>query len=89
MGMYSKRVWLNKDASTSTGSVVAFHGDVQWNSKTKKHKETFLEISDCNVKARLHKTYDDTDQDFINKMKLLVKTITKFTDFLESEKNNS
>ena len=79
---YNKRVWLNKSSSPSTGSVTAFHGPAKY-GRDKTDIWTWLEISDCHVKARLHKTNDDTMQDFINKMKKLRKIISDFIDFLE------
>lgn len=52
MSIYSKRVWLNKNDSPSTGSVVAYHGPTGW--RKEKEETAFLEISDCSVKCRLH-----------------------------------
>lgn len=79
--MYNKRTWLNKDNSPSTGSVVAFDGDVSW--KGEIIKSTFLSIADCSVSARLHKTEDDTKQDFIDKMTTLRNDIDEFIEYLK------
>lgn len=79
--MYNKRTWLNKDNSPSTGNVVAFEGEVLW--KGEKIQSMFLSVSDCNVSARLHKTDEDTPQDFIDKMKLLRNEIDLFICHLE------
>lgn len=80
--MYNRRTWLNKPDSPSTGSVVAFEGDVLW--KGKKIQSAFLSVSDCNVSARLHKTDEDTLEDFIDKMKLLRSEIDLFINYLEN-----
>lgn len=80
--MYNKRVWLNKDNSSSTGNVVAFDGEVTW--KDEKIRSVFLSVSDCSVSARLHKTDDDTIDDFIDKMKLLKNEIELFINHLEA-----
>lgn len=80
--MYNKRVWLNKEDSASTGSVVAFDGEVVW--RNEKIRSTFLQISDCSISARLHKSDDDSLQDFIDKMKLLKNEIQSFIDHLEA-----
>jgi hypothetical protein len=80
--MYDKRVWLNKDSSPSTGNVVAFDGEVRW--KDEKIRSVFLSVSDCNVSARLHKTDEDTIEDFIEKMKLLKDEIGLFIEYLET-----
>lgn len=82
MKKYSKRTWLNKDGSPSIGNVVAFDGETTW--KGEKYRNTFLSISDCAVSARLHKTDDDTIDDFIDKMKLLRSEIDEFIEYLES-----
>lgn len=80
--MYNKRTWLNKEASPSTGNIVAFDGEVSWRGE--KIRAPFLEISDCNVSVRLHKTDDDTIGDFIDKMKLLKNEIELFINHLET-----
>jgi hypothetical protein len=82
--MYSKRVWLNKDNSSSTGNVVAFDGMVSWRGED--IRSTFLSVSDCSVSARLHKSDDDTINDFIDKMKLLKNEIELFINHLEETK---
>jgi len=82
MKKYNKRTWLNKDGSPSIGNVVAFDGETTW--KGEKYRNTFLSISDCAVSARLHKTDDDTIDDFIDKMKLLRSEIDYFIEHLES-----
>ncbi|MDR1343890.1 MAG: hypothetical protein LBJ39_00920 [Tannerellaceae bacterium] len=82
--MYNKRVWLNKDDSPSTGNVVAFDGEVTW--RDEKIRDVFLSVSDCNVSARLHKSDDDTIEDFIDKMELLKTEIGLFIDYLKQQK---
>lgn len=83
--MYNKRTWLNKDNSPSTGNVVAFDGFTTW--KNEKLQNTFLSISDCNCSVRLHKIEDDSEEDFIDKMKLLRDEINLFIEYLENKKN--
>lgn len=81
--MYNRRTWLNKENSSSTGNVVAFEGDVLW--KGEKIHSVFLSVSDCNVSARLHKTDEDTMQDFVDKMKILKNEIELFINHLENK----
>jgi len=81
--MYNRRTWLNKEDSPSIGNVVAFEGEVLW--KGEKIKSAFLSVSDCNVSARLHKTDEDTIEDFIDKMKLLKNEIELFINYLEQQ----
>ena len=80
---YSKRRWLNDEASSSTGSVVAFHGDSPWGNKRKRDKITLLEISDCHSKIRLHKTDADTMGDFVSKLEKLHDEIGEFIAHLK------
>jgi molybdopterin synthase catalytic subunit len=82
---YNRRTWLNPLKSDSTGAVVAFDGTVI-DFKGKKYPETFLEISDCYHKIKLHKTADDTKKQFIAKMKLLKLEIDRFIKHLECGK---
>lgn len=82
--MYNKRTWLNKDKCDSTSSVVAFDGKVTDLDSKNRYIQRFLEISDCHHKIRLHKTSDDTNEDFLNKMKLLKKEIGLFIKYLNN-----
>lgn len=79
---YNRREWLNNEQSASTGNVVAFDGVIHYNGKS-IHK-TFLQISDCNNSIRLHKTEDDSEQDFIDKMIKLRDTIDEFIQYLNA-----
>lgn len=82
--MYCKRTWLNKQNSPSTGNVVAYDGFYERDDK--EYRNLFLSVSDCYNSARLHKTEDDTVDDFIDKMKLLRDNINDFIDYLEQNK---
>lgn len=79
--MYNKRTWLNPDNSPSMGSVVAFDDREIW--KGKPFGDVFLSVGDCHSRIKLHKTDDDTIEDFINKMKLLRNEIDEFINHLE------
>lgn len=83
MPTFSKRVWLNSDLSPSTGAAVAFCGPTKWN-KGDEERVTFFEISDCHCKVRLHKTYSDTTEDFVEKIRKLSSLASDFADFLET-----
>lgn len=84
MKEYNKRTWLNRDTSPSTGNVVCFDGNITWHGEVIRN--TFLQISDCNWAVRLHKTEDDTIEDFIEKMKLLRNELNEFISHLEENK---
>ncbi|PKQ69375.1 hypothetical protein BZG01_00105 [Labilibaculum manganireducens] len=81
--MYNSRTWLNPTNSDSTGSVVAFDGEVTDLDTGKKYPQTFLELADCRNKVRLHLTSDDTKELFIEKMKQLNYEINLFINHLE------
>jgi len=83
--MYNKRVWLNPEGSDSTGSVVAYQGEVTDLDTGKKYPQAFLEVADCRNKARLHLTSDDTLDAFICKLKLLKNEIELFINHLEND----
>lgn len=80
---YNKRTWLNSEDSDSTGSLVCFDGTVT----TKKDESldwAFLEISDCRNKVRLHRTEDDSKDDFLRKLKTIKREVSEFINFLEN-----
>ena len=83
---YNKRTWLNSTEKDGTSSVVAFDGRVT-DFKGKTYPSTFLEISDCQRKIRLHVTADDNAGDFIEKLELLQIEIKLFINHLK-EKNH-
>lgn len=77
MKQYNKRTWLNPITKDASSSVVAFNGTVT-DFKGKVYPSTFLEISDCQRKIRLHQTADDSREDFIEKLELLKNEIELF-----------
>ena len=85
MDTYSKRQWLNKADSPSTGSIVSYHGIGNWCKDGKEETEMFLEIKDCHQSARLHAARRDTTEDFIEKMKMIRDHVSRFVIFLEDE----
>lgn len=80
---YSKRMWLNREDSPSTGSVAAYRGSMPVGSGTRR--TAFLEVADCHGKVRLHVTPMDTMNDFISKMEALRDFIDQFVTFLKDE----
>ena len=82
MKKYNNRIWLNPPGSASTGTVVSFYGDILQHKK--KIHWRYLEISDCHYKIKLHKTEEDSDQDFIDKLTVLRDEIDEFITFLKN-----
>lgn len=83
--MYNRRTWLNPLTSDSTGSVVAFEGEVTDLDSGKLYPQMYLEVADCKNKVRLHLTSDDTKEDFIRKMELLYDEIGMFINHLNQQ----
>lgn len=81
---YNKRTWLNDISSSSTGSVVAFDGQVVY-AEDDINDYSFLEISDCKGKITLHRTDYDTQKDFIKKLEKLNKEIKLFINHLNKQ----
>lgn len=84
---YCKREWLNAPDSPSTGSVVAYDGKAK--DSDGEYRSTFLQISDCYAKVKLHKSSYDNMDDFIDKMKKLRTTIDEFIAHLEENKEET
>lgn len=82
--MYNKRTWLNKTESSSTSSIVAFDGNVEYTDKT--YRDTFVKISDCKHSIILHKKDSEEMQDFIEKLNLLKNEIELFINYLKIKK---
>lgn len=80
---FIKRVWLNEPDSPSTGSVVAYDGELT-DYNNEPYRSTFLRVSDCHVSVSLHKAVYDTKEEFIAKMKSLREVLNEFIDHLES-----
>lgn len=83
--LYNSRKFLNSDNSPSTGSICCYDGAVKFNTMKSREKVMFVEIADCHQKARLHKSGDDTNKDFIDKVKLLRDELNSFIEHLEKQ----
>lgn len=80
---YKTQTWLNPLSSRCTGSVVCYDGIYDFDEKP--DRLTFIELADCYQKIKLHKTTEDTVEDFIKKLKLLQADISKFITHLEEK----
>ena len=83
MKTYNRRTWLNRKSSPSTGSCVAFYGPSRFEGDEGKNMALF-EVADCHSKVRLHRSYGDSLEEFIAKIRTLAREADKFADFLES-----
>ena len=81
---YNRRTWLNLIDSEATASVVAFDGNVERRSG-QVESVSFLEITDCTFKVRLHQMYETDARDrFLCKLRRLAGEVSRFADYLES-----
>jgi len=83
MKKYNKRLWLNDDLSSYTGSVAAYSGKVNWGGE--KRKASFLEIADCQSKVKIHSGKQNNGKKYIKKLKKLRTFIDNFISFLEKK----
>ncbi|RLI67689.1 MAG: hypothetical protein DRP02_14050 [Candidatus Gerdarchaeota archaeon] len=81
---YCKKEFLTDSPEQSTSSVVSFSGRVQWGKNDKPEPISFLEISNCHEKARLHQTYEMTDAEWVMQVKRLRDHINNYLTFLET-----
>ena len=80
---YNKRTWLNDPFSSSSGSIVCYHGFNEEETEEKPYELLFCEISDCHVKARLHKTVFESRKRFTDKMIRLRNELDAFINYLK------
>jgi len=85
--MFNKRVWLNPDSSSSTGSVVCYSGKANWTEEGKDSPAytRFVEIADCHNKVRIHQGQLDSLDDFINKIDKMICVLNEYSCQLRSE----
>ena len=81
---YCKKEFLTDSPEPSTSTVVSFYGDIKWSKDESGGNVSFLEISSCHERARLHRTYDMTEQDWIKQVKKLRDHINEYLEFLET-----
>ena len=86
---YCKKEFLTNDPEPSTSTVVSFSGPITWGPDEQPKWVDFLEISSCHERARLHRTYEMTLEDWINSVRRLRDHIDEYLDFLEAEKEGT
>jgi hypothetical protein len=83
---YCKKVWLNKEDSPASGSMVCFDGEVRW--REKPDVTSYIEIADCQTKIKIHRIYEDTEDDYIEKIILMRNTLNDFIQHLQAKNKN-
>lgn len=88
-GTYCKKEFLTDSPEPSTSTVVSFHGDIKWSKDEEGGPISFLEISSCHERARLHRTFEMSDLDWLNQVKRLRNHIDEYIRFLEDGEGES
>lgn len=86
MNKYIKKVWLNPEESASTGSICVFDGPYKYKTDMEVKRDSFVEVKDCTNGIRLHRTFEDTEQNFINKVETLKDVLNEFLTHLKMKK---
>lgn len=83
---WNEREWLNPHDSSSTGSVVTYNGIWKYdeNGEQKEDVQMFMEFASCHDKCRIHKTSQDSEQDYLNKVRKLYEHIGRYLQHLET-----
>ena len=82
---YNTREWLNSINSPSTGSIVCFNGITKYSDGLDTN--CFIELADCHQKARIHKSFSDTMDDWIYKVEILHNSIAQYLTHLKTKYN--
>lgn len=86
--LYNKRTWLNGYDSHYTGSIVCV--DVKDLVNRGKHMDSysFVEISDCNGKVRIHNDLNHGIDSYIEKLRTIQTELALYINHLEQEYAN-
>jgi hypothetical protein len=89
MSKYNKRIWLNPETSHFTGALVCHDGIVK-NQGRPAERYTFVEISSCTAKIKLHSDKNAENEvielkDFISKLNTVTSALLEFQRYLFNE----
>jgi hypothetical protein len=82
---YNERIWLNEDDSHYTGSIVLFDGESIINQGKLIDRYSFVEISSCHGKVRIHNDYNHPLGVYIKKIATLEDELRKYREYLEQQ----
>ncbi|MDY0215161.1 MAG: hypothetical protein RBS24_06610 [Bacilli bacterium] len=80
---YCKKEFLTEEPEPSTSTVVSFYGDIKWSKDVEGGNISFLEISSCHERARLHRTFEMTHEEWLKQVCKLRDHINEYISFLE------
>ena len=82
---YHDREWLTPMGNPSTPSVSSFAGIDVWREDKDPYDYRMIEISSCNDKTNLHKTDDQTNEDWKEQVETLYNHIGRYLQYLKKE----
>lgn len=89
MKEFFRREWLNVEGSSSTGSITVMDKMKQHRYDKDTERTLWVEFADCQRKISLHKIYEDTEEQYINKIRKIKEVIDEYLEHLESNKENT
>lgn len=84
---YHVREWLNPKGVYASSTITAFAGMSSFLGEQNVKTDFFqkkLTIHDCQQSIRLHQMPEQTDEEYITKIRLVEKVCKDFADYLES-----
>jgi hypothetical protein len=87
---YHVREWLNREGIYASSTITAFHGTNSYHNDKNdlvEFEDKKLTLHDCQYSIRIHQMADQTDQEYINKIRLIAKVCNDFADHLEGVEN--
>lgn len=78
------REWLTGIGSPSTPSIVSFAGRVVWEPGDTPEDHYKIEIASCNKKVTLHRTPNQSEDDWLKQVEKLHNHIGRYLDFLRT-----
>ncbi len=81
---YCKKEFLTDSPEAGTSTVVSFCGDIRWRPSEEPEHLEFFEVSSCHERARLHRTYTMTREEWVQQLKRLRSHLDEYISFLEA-----
>ena len=81
---WCKKEFLTSEDEPSTSTVCSFYGDIKWSKDTEGGNVSFLEVSSCHERARLHRTFEMSEKDWIEQVEKLHKHVGEYLHFLKT-----
>lgn len=82
---YCDKEFLTDSPEPSTSNVCSFYGDIKWDKDQDGGNVSFLEISSCYDTARLHRTYEMTEKEWIKQVTRLRDHIDRYLSYLNTQ----